>query len=62
MLIEKGKYMTNIIIIGVLAVVLGAAAGYVYKSKKAGHKCIGCPSGGNCNSCGSSCGCNYEVE
>ena len=38
--------MANIIIIGVLAVVLGAAAGYVYKSKKAGHKCIGCPSGG----------------
>lgn len=51
--------MENILIIAVLALVLGGAAGYVYKEKKkGGGKCIGCPHGGNCSSCnphGDSC-------
>lgn len=37
--------MTDIIIIAVLAVILGAAARYVIKAKKSGRKCIGCPEG-----------------
>lgn len=44
----------DIIIIAVLVVVLGLAAWYVYKAKKSGKKCIGCPDGG---SCGGNCSC-----
>ena len=50
--------MENYLIIAVLVAVLGGAAGYVYKSKKKGVKCIGCPNGCACNteSCGGNCG------
>ena len=44
--------MTDLIVIAVLAVIIGFAARYVYKAKKSGAKCIGCPSGGKCT-----CGC-----
>lgn len=37
--------MTDIIIIAVLVVILGGAGYYVYKAKKSGKKCIGCPEG-----------------
>ena len=52
--------MVNFLIIAVVALIVGAAAGYIYKSKKRGVKCIGCPEGcscssGNCSSC-SGCG------
>ena len=50
----------DVIIIAVLLAILGGAAWYVYKAKKSGRKCIGCPDAkscsGNCGSC--SCGCN----
>ena len=54
--------MENVIVIIVLAVIIGLAAGYVYKAKKSARKCIGCPdSGCSCkdgkSSCGGSCGC-----
>ena len=54
--------MENVIVIIVLVVIIGLAAGYVYKAKKSGKKCIGCPdSGCSCksgkSSCGGSCGC-----
>ena len=52
--------MKDFLIIAILAVIVGAAAWYVYKAKKNGKKCIGCPDGG-CASCpgGSQhcCGC-----
>lgn len=49
--------MENIIIIAVIAVIVGLAALYVYKAKKSGKNCIGCPDGGKCSgSCG--CGCS----
>lgn len=47
--------MENLIILAMLGLILGGAAGYVYKSKKKGVKCIGCPCssscGGNCSGC-----------
>ena len=51
--------MENVVILVVLGLILGSAAGYVYKEKKRGVKCIGCPSGGKCSGvCGScQCGC-----
>ena len=51
--------MINYIAAAVLVLILGAAALYVYRSKKRGVKCIGCPSAGSCGkgSCdGCSCG------
>ena len=53
--------MTDLIIVAILAVILGAAARYVYKAKKNGAKCIGCSAGeGGCSSC--SCGCGSSVD
>ena len=54
--------MANLIIIAVVAVILAVAVGYIYKAKKSGAKCIGCPSGGSCSgSCGGcSCGCQSD--
>jgi len=43
--------MDNLVIIAIIAAIVGLAALYVYKAKKSGKKCIGCPDGG-C-SCGS---------
>ena len=48
-------------IIAVVVLILGAAGAYVYKAKKSGKKCIGCPDSGSCcaNGCkGCSCSCN----
>ncbi|MBO5952874.1 MAG: FeoB-associated Cys-rich membrane protein [Oscillospiraceae bacterium] len=53
------------LVVAVIAAILLLAALYVYKSKKSGKKCIGCPHGccsstqgggcsGNCSDC--SCG------
>lgn len=53
--------MENVIIIAILALIIGGAAFYVWKAKKSGRKCIGCPDGGACSgSCGScgDCQCN----
>ena len=47
--------MTDILILLVLALIVGSAALYVYKAKKRGQKCIGCPDGGSCG--GGCCGC-----
>lgn len=48
--------MTDIIVVAVLVLVVGGAVRYIYKEKKRGAKCIGCP---HSKSCGGSCGCNH---
>ena len=49
--------MVNIIVFSVIAGIVGLAVGYVYKEKKRGTRCIGCPNGG---SCGGNCpGCHH---
>jgi len=58
--------MADVIIIAVLAVIVIAAARYIYKAKKSGAKCIGC-SAGNCSCCSSGsstcdCGCGGTKE
>lgn len=53
--------MENWIIIGVLLLILGGAGFYIYKAKKSGKKCIGCPDSGSCSAkggCEGCCGCN----
>ncbi len=44
--------MTDFIIILVLIAVIGGASLYIYRAKKKGKKCIGCPGSGNCSGCG----------
>ena len=46
--------MIDILIILVMLAVLGGAGLYVYRAKKSGQKCIGCP---NSKTCGGSCHC-----
>ncbi len=40
--------MENFIVIFVLALVIFAAGYYIYKARKAGNACIGCPDSGSC--------------
>ena len=40
--------MENFILIVILIAVVAGAAGYIYKAKKSGKKCIGCPDSGKC--------------
>ena len=48
----------DIIIIAAIAVIVGAAGWYIYKSKKSGKKCIGCPDSCACSSGNCSGGCS----
>ena len=41
--------MPTVIAIVVIVGALGLAGGYIYKEKKKGTKCIGCPLADNCN-------------
>ena len=52
--------MVNIISFAVIAAVVGLAARYVYKAKKRGVKCVGCP--GGCPSNGSCGGCSCDCH
>ncbi len=46
--------MINFLIILILFAVTGGAGYYVYRAKKQGRKCIGCPYAGSCSA---SCSC-----
>lgn len=52
--------MDDLIILLILLAIVGGAAAYVYKAKKSGKKCIGCPEAakcsGNCGGCSGGCG------
>ena len=40
--------MTDIIVIVIVLVIVGLASLYIYKEKKKGKKCIGCPYACSC--------------
>ena len=42
--------MEDVIGIGFLSILVGVAGFYIWKEKKKGTKCIGCPSAGCCSS------------
>ena len=50
----------DILILAIIVFILGGAALYIYRAKKSGAKCIGCPDaktcGGNCSGCSCDCG------
>ena len=52
--------MIDYLIIAILLAIIGGAAFYIYKAKKNGAKCIGCPEAktcsGNCSGCSCQCG------
>lgn len=53
--------MIDYIVIAIILAIVAAAAFYVYKAKKSGKKCIGCPDG--CSGCnakkgGTHCSCS----
>ena len=57
--------MEDLIVIGILLILVGAAILYIYKEKKKGTRCIGCSSAGCCSgkTCGSvneSCKCHND--
>ena len=56
--------MENFIIIAVVVVIIAVAVRYIYKAKKSGKKCVGCPDGGSCSSggCGCGCGCGGKTD
>ena len=43
--------MINYIIAGGIVLIVALAARYIYKEKKSGKACIGCPYSGSCNHC-----------
>ena len=43
----------DLIIAAVVILIVGLAVLYIYKAKKKGRKCIGCP--GKCSECESGC-------
>ncbi|MBR5437495.1 MAG: FeoB-associated Cys-rich membrane protein [Clostridia bacterium] len=49
--------MKDIIIIAVVLLIVSLSALYVYREKKKGRKCIGCPYSGTCSG-----GCNGNVS
>lgn len=55
--------MDNIIIIAIIVIIVGISGLYIYKAKKSGKKCIGCPDSktcsGNCSRCNS---CSTEKD
>ena len=47
--------MTDLIIIAIVALIVGFAGRYIYKEKKAGKTCVGCPYSGKCSGRCSGC-------
>lgn len=54
--------LTDIIVIAVIALIVGAAVGYIVKAKRKGQKCIGCPYASSCPSGKSGCGCAEKQD
>ena len=48
--------MENLIVFFVLIAIVGGASFYIYKKKKAGVRCIGCPCSKSCSGSGSGSG------
>lgn len=50
--------MVNFVIVVVLLAILGVAAGYIYREKKRGVKCVGCPYARECAAKRNGTGCD----
>ena len=54
--------MENLIILGVTVVILTLSGRYLYRAKKRGVKCIGCPNGCSCKGSHGGCLCGESEE
>ncbi len=58
-------HMADIIVALIILAILGAAIAYIYRAKKSGAKCIGCPAAGKCAShhgaAGTACHCHDDA-
>lgn len=52
--------MENLILVVVLILILGGAGLYVYRAKKSGQACIGCPRAKQCQE--RTCHCSCETK
>ncbi|MBQ7000711.1 MAG: FeoB-associated Cys-rich membrane protein [Oscillospiraceae bacterium] len=41
--------MQDIMLLAVIGLIVGAAAGYIWREKRKGRKCIGCPDSAACS-------------
>lgn len=48
----------DVVILLIIILILGTVAVYLYRAKKKGAKCIGCPDA--CNCCKKQCDCTKE--
>ena len=54
--------MENLVILAVVAIILALSGRSLYKAKKRGVKCIGCPSGCSCKGICGGCQCGKSEE
>ena len=58
--------IVDFVVMAVVLAIIGGAVFYIYKSKKNGKKCIGCPDSGSCSgtcgSCSCNCGCAHNKK
>lgn len=57
--------MKDLILVAIVLIIVAAAALYIYRAKKQGKKCIGCPDGCSCgkdsnHTCHGSCGSGHH--
>lgn len=51
--------MVDLIIVAVVLAIVGAAGIYIWREKKKGVKCIGCPAAGHCKH---NCNCHADGQ
>lgn len=51
--------MIDVIVVSVIVIVIAAASFYIYRAKKKGQKCIGCPCSKDCKG---SCSCQNTTK
>ncbi len=54
--------MIDLIIVAIVLIILCCAGIYIYKAKKSGKTCIGCPDGGQCKKHKCNCGCSEQIK
>ena len=51
--------MINVLLVVILVVIVGSICNYLYKQKKKGNHCIGCPYSGQCGK--KSCNSKFDM-
>lgn len=54
--------LVNVVVTLIIVALVGAACYYIYKEKKKGTRCIGCPMAGNCAKAKAQMGCSSSPD